>query len=76
MSKLYKCPYEAAVKCNLELPCIGCETFAKFLKASGETPSISENEQVKEACVGCKWWNGNSCDHLAICWNRQEYKAR
>jgi hypothetical protein len=51
MSKLYKCPYEKQVTCDLELPCKGCETFAKFLKAQVETPSVSDNEAQEKPCT-------------------------
>ena len=31
MNKLYQCPYEKAVKCNLKDCCLECETFGEYL---------------------------------------------
>ena len=28
-NKLYQCPYELQCKCDLTLPCLGCETWAE-----------------------------------------------
>lgn len=30
-AKLYQCPYELACKCDMQDPCLGCETWAEHL---------------------------------------------
>ena len=32
--KLYQCQYEKATKCAMDLPCLGCETHAKYAARS------------------------------------------
>ena len=31
-NKLYQCPYELQCKCDLTLPCLGCETWAEHYR--------------------------------------------
>jgi len=30
MSKLYQCPYDIAIKCTMEYPCVSCEDFCEY----------------------------------------------
>ena len=37
---LYQCQYEKATKCAMDLPCLGCETHAKYAKVTKESDPI------------------------------------
>jgi len=48
--ELYQCQYEKATKCAMDLPCLGCETHAKYavVAKAVETPVMHElNISVK-----------------------------
>lgn len=45
--KLFPCPYSIAVRCCLEDPCMGCETFGKY-RVGEEVPRFDPHLQVEQ----------------------------
>ena len=43
---LYQCQYEKAIKCAMDLPCLGCETHAKY--AARSVVKCIKNSDSKE----------------------------
>ena len=43
--ELYQCPYDKATKCDLEDPCLGCETWAKT-RVSPPAEKVERFEKV------------------------------
>lgn len=56
MSKLYQCPYCKATTCDLQDPCMGCETFSEFLNAQRENSNVSNNIAHKELLIDFHDW--------------------
>ena len=44
--RLFPCPYSIAVRCCLEDPCMGCETFGKY-RVGEEVPRFDPHLQVE-----------------------------
>ncbi len=38
--ELYQCQYEKATKCAMDLPCLGCETHAKYATVEEKTDPL------------------------------------
>ena len=50
-NKLYQCPYEKACKCSMDLPCLGCETWARY-NNNTSTPNRKKCEMPNN-CIDC-----------------------
>lgn len=44
--ELYQCQYEKATKCAMDLPCLGCETHAKYATVEKELGPISHELNI------------------------------
>lgn len=78
-NKLYRCPYDAACKCDMTEPCLGCEDFKPEKLSSGDNAKYGAPMQTSVSKCGvhdvnCTHWViGNMCGILppAECHNKQ-----
>jgi hypothetical protein len=52
---LHKCPYDAAVTCNLEEPCLGCETFGEYLNKLADKDFLPPTRMIGEVRESQEW---------------------